>query len=43
MELDHTYQGVSVYASGKTWNKLSAEQQGWLTQSVDEIGSQIGR
>jgi len=41
MELDHTYQGVSVYASGKTWNKLSAEQQGWLTQSVDEIGSQI--
>lgn len=41
MELDHTFQGVAVYMSGKTWKNLTPEQQGWMVQAVDEVGSDI--
>jgi len=35
MPLDHTQQGITMWMSGKTWEKLSAEQQEWVLEAAD--------
>ena len=38
-EINQTYQGITVFMSGVTYDKLTEEQQGWLTEAL-EITSQ---
>ncbi len=36
MNLDYIYSDMVIWMSDISWNKLTPEQQGWLTQSLEE-------
>lgn len=41
MDLNHTYQGYFLWMSGKSWDKLSEEQQGWITEAAKQASEEM--